>query len=234
MSVCWTDSKQTIEDLLVVMKDDASVTAGFVNFLWFIDSSWALRHSWKTYISLWIWRKQSLAVYRTCLMLLCTGFSVIISACFWKDSQTNPSQGPETLKLALQWGLNIFIITGRGSHQQRESLPLRSALWDWMSWMHRWVHSEIQTKTALAQAFNIQIYLFQCRMWVTSPPSDCHWLWFKVRSCSFTIESVFFPIGVWRRSRSLHLSSFALTVAAFCKIASGVCHTQCLFIFWFN
>lgn len=32
MSVCWTDSKQTIEDLLVVMKDDASVTAGFVNF----------------------------------------------------------------------------------------------------------------------------------------------------------------------------------------------------------
>lgn len=160
MSVCWTDSKQTIEDLLVVMKDDASVTAGFVNFLWFIDSSWALRHSWKTYISLWIWRKQSLAVYRTCLMLLCTGFSVIISACFWKDSQTNPSQGPETLKLALQWGLNIFIITGRGSHQQRESLPLRSALWDWMSWMHRWVHSEIQTKTLHLHRLLIYKFIF--------------------------------------------------------------------------
>lgn len=102
--------------------------------------------------------EKSLAVYRTCLMLLRTGFSVIISACFWKDSQTNPSQGPETLKLALQWGLNIFIITSRGSHQQRESLPLCSALWDWMSWMHRWVHSEIQTKTL--HLYRLLIYKF--------------------------------------------------------------------------
>lgn len=39
MSVCWTDSKQTIEDLLVVMKEDASVTAGFVNFFYGLSTA---------------------------------------------------------------------------------------------------------------------------------------------------------------------------------------------------